>query len=352
MIFLLIPLAVLLLVAGGTLLFLMITEYRPKPVETLSVGGINRLTDRRIQGLPDYEFTVLSWNIGYAGLGKEEDFFFDGGKGVQPSEAVSGNNLNGIISFVRSQDTVDFIFLQEIDQDSKRSYHTDQVTRISGELSSFIPVFAMNYDCRYIPVLPCDPIGKVRSGLLTLSRWGVASATRYQYEANFPWPKRLVFLKRCFLAERIPLDDGKELVMINLHNSAFDYSGRLRKAELKQLQGFLDTEYAKGNYVVAGGDWNSNPRGFFTATIKTGDKVHDAPPPVEEDFIPGWTFAFDPAVPSNRNVDRPYQKSKTGTTVIDFFVASPNIEVKKIRTIDLGFGFSDHNPVLMTFELR
>jgi endonuclease/exonuclease/phosphatase family metal-dependent hydrolase len=346
--------ALIVLAAGAMLLFLVISEYRPGTIEVIPVPARlpNASTPHDSTSSRIHEFTILSWNIGYAGLGRDEDFFFDGGKMVQPSEERSAVNLEGIVRVMKSHDTADFIFMQEIDRDSKRSFHTDQVARLSEQMPAYIPVYAMNYNCRFIPVFPWNPIGKVESGILSLSRHDVASATRHQYKVNFPWPKRLVFLKRCFVAERILLENGKELVMVNLHNSAFDSSGRLRKAELKQLQGFLESEYAKGNYVVAGGDWNSNPRGFSAATIRTGDKSHDAPPPIEDDFIPGWTFAFDPSVPSNRDVDMAYKRGKTGTTVIDFFVLSPNLEVKSVKTLDLGFEYSDHNPVLLTFALH
>jgi len=345
--------ALIVLAAGAMLLFLVITEYRPGTTEVIPVPV--QLPKSSIP--PDstnsrvHEFTIISWNIGYAGLGKDNDFFFDGGKTVQPSHESTEKNFEGILRFIRSNDSVDFIFIQEIDIDSKRSYHTDQAARVAAALPGFLPVFALNYNCRFIPILPWEPIGKVESGLLSLSRWPVASATRHQYDVNFPWPKRLVFLKRCFVPERIPLGDGKELVMVNLHNSAFDYSGRLRKEELKQLQDFLENEYTKGNYVVAGGDWNSNPRGFTAGTVATGDRTHDAPPPIGEQFIPGWKFAFDPEVSTNRDVDMPYRKGTTGTTVIDFFVVSPNVEVSAVKTFDLGFTYSDHNPVRLTFRL-
>jgi hypothetical protein len=38
--------------------------------------------------------------------------------------------------------------------------------------------------------------------------------------------------------------------------------------------------------------------------------------------------------------------------VIDGFILSSNINVKKITTKDLGFLYSNHNPVVMTLELE
>jgi endonuclease/exonuclease/phosphatase family metal-dependent hydrolase len=118
------------------------------------------------------------------------------------------------------------------------------------------------------------------------------------------------------------------------------------------LDSAMISEYERGNYVITGGDWNSNPRGFNFATIATGDKVTVIEPPVESDFLPGWQFIFDPSKPSNRYVDTPYKKGVTQTTIIDFFVVSPNVEVTRVTTIPLGFAYSDHEPVVMKVRLK
>jgi endonuclease/exonuclease/phosphatase family metal-dependent hydrolase len=340
-------LAVILLAAGGMLGFLMITEYHPKPIESIQIP-----TQQLNESTNQHNFTCLTWNIGYAGLGKEMDFFYDGGKLVRPTREQSERYLAGISQTLTGFDSVDFIFLQEVDLGAKRSYQVNEEEAIQKALPDHGSVVAVNYDCRFVPVPLTEPMGKVKSGITTFSKWKMDDATRYAYDATFPWPKRVVFLKRCFLATRFKLEGGKELVMVNLHNSTFDAEGALRLAEMTQLQKFLEAEYIKGNYIVAGGDWNMNPRGFAAGNIQTGDRVFDVMPPIGRGFLPGWQFAFDPSVPSNRNVDKPYTKWETGTTVIDFFVASPNIEVIETKTFCHGFENSDHNPVLLTFRIK
>ena len=68
---------VLVIVAGvcGLLGWLTATEDKPaavEPVETMA--AYVRMPSIHAEGL-----TVLSWNIGYAGLCAESDFFMDGG---------------------------------------------------------------------------------------------------------------------------------------------------------------------------------------------------------------------------------------------------------------------------------
>ena len=195
-------------------------------------------------------------------------------------------------------------------------------------------------------------MGRVVAGIATYSQFKPLQAKVQYYDAYFPFLQRLVLLKRCFVLLRFGLNNGKELVIVNTHNSAFDSTGALRRRELAILDSALKSEYHRGNYVVAGGDWNSNPRGFNVGSVISCDKVTLVDPPVESDFLPGWQFVFDPRQPSNRNVDMPYKKGVTKTTIIDFFAVSPNVEVKSVSTIPMGFAFSDHQPVVMEVRLK
>jgi endonuclease/exonuclease/phosphatase family metal-dependent hydrolase len=342
------------IVAGGTILFivgflgfLMFTEFTPEKICTPEIKGNGHEID-----LTRHEFTVMTWNIGYAGMGLEQDFFYDGGKMVIPGYEDCLRNFNGIKDQVKANDTVDFIFLQEIDTYAKRSWYMNQMSGLETLLPGFSSVFAVNYDCRFVPMPIQEPMGRVVAGLGVFSKFRPDGAETHYYDSFFPWPKRLAFLKRCFVMLRFGLENGRELVIINTHNSAFDSSGTLRKRELTMLDSAMKAEYARGNYVITGGDWNSNPRGFNASSVVTGDQVTGIEPPVESDFLPGWQFVFDPSKPSNRYVDTPYKKGVTKTTIIDFFVVSPNIEVTKVTAIPLGFAFSDHEPVVMNVRLK
>ncbi|MEI8005101.1 MAG: endonuclease/exonuclease/phosphatase family protein [Bacteroidota bacterium] len=331
----------------GFVLFLQFTEYNPAPIEVVQASGKGRPvpTEKR-------EFTFFTWNIGYAGLGKELDFFLDGGKLVQPGREYTDRYLKGISADLKSYDTVDFIMIQEIDRDCKRTYHTDQLVTLEKVIPEYTASFALNYKVPFIPVPVTDPIGLVNAGLCTFSRHTPQNSERHAYDAFFSWPKRLVFLKRCFLVSSFEVCGGKQLLVINLHNSAFDETGELRSRELAMLRDYLQTEYQKGNYIIVGGDWNMNPKGFRQEEIHSGDKVFSIKTGVEKTFMPGWEVVYDHLLPTNRNVDGPYNKTVTGTTVIDFFVISPNVNVLNCFTVDKGFTNSDHNPVFAKFRLQ
>ena len=57
------------------------------------------------------------------------------------------------------------------------------------------------------------------------------------------------------------------------------------------------------------------------------------------------------SVPTCRNNDVPYEKGYTYTVTVDGFVVSDNVKATA-QNIDAGFEYSDHNPVLLTFELQ
>ena len=329
------------------LLLLSITRYHPDPVESIEVKG---RTDQTFHSRDT--FTLMSWNIGYAGLGKEMDFFYEGGTRVRPDPEEFQKYLHGIIETVRLHDSVDFMIIQEADIRSGRSYYLDQSSALSDVLPDHCFVFAKNYDCRYVPVPLYSPMGKVVSGILSFSRFKPDSALRIDFGTKFSWPKNLVFLKRCFIVLRFHLHDHHDLVVINTHNSVFDEEGQLRKKEMEKLNGFMENEYRKGNFVVAGGDWNQNPRGFDMNSIMTGDSVKTIDLPFADNILNGWQFIYDPEMPTNRDVDMPYRKGKTKTTIIDFFLVSPNITVESVKTIETGFENADHQPVIIKIKIE
>jgi endonuclease/exonuclease/phosphatase family metal-dependent hydrolase len=329
------------------LLFATISDYRPADVIDLEAGGENSLVP------VDDTFSLVTWNIGYAGLGREMDFFYDGGKQVRPAEILYEKYWQGIQERLAGfSGRYDFVLLQETDISSKRSYYNDQYSDIKSLFREYHSNFAMNYKVAFVPVPLMRPLGKVSSGIALISAYAPETSQRIAFSGNFSWPTSLFMLDRCFIKNRYTTSSGKELVLINTHNSAFD-DGELRREQLEVLRSAMLEEYEKGNYVIAGGDWNMNPEGFVVYLGKTGDVFFNIKPEIPKGYLPDdWTWAFDHQVPSNRFLLESYLRSRTPTTTIDFFVASPNVRVLGTTTIDLSFENSDHHPVTMQVSLK
>lgn len=68
-------------------------------------------------------------------------------------------------------------------------------------------------------------------------------------------------LDRCFTISYVPVDNGKTLALVALHLSAYDEGGKIRQKQLEMLNEVLLSEYEKGNYVIAGGDFNHDIAG-------------------------------------------------------------------------------------------
>jgi endonuclease/exonuclease/phosphatase family metal-dependent hydrolase len=362
-----------IVLAGAFFGFLTITEYRPGEIERLKTayhtGTTPSLTDAGKPpvvltspsvGVP---FSLLSWNIGYASLDESQDFFMDGGKNVRPASNENvRRNLAGIGEFI-SEAACEVVLLQEVDIASRRSYYVDQAAYLAEHFSegeapaggACSSVFAHNFRCLVVPIPFPESIGRVSSGLLTLNRFETAEALRLRLPNPFSWPVRIANLKRCLLVSRIPLaNSGAELVLVNLHLEAYDSSGG-REAQTQMMLDFLYKEYAKGNYCIAGGDFNQSFPGIDPERFAVKNRDYFIPGTLSPSLLAeGWHYAADIQTPSSRLLNEPYSANSDNTQlyVIDGFLLSPNVEVLSAETFDLGFKHSDHNPVKIRAVLK
>ena len=341
------------------LFVLSITEYRPAQTEAAAViesaAGKAGFADAGFDA--GQSVRVISWNIGYGALGAKQDFFMDGGTMVRPeNKAAVEENLTGIADFIKAH-KADMWFLQELDVDSARSFYVDE-SRFLSQAAALGGNFAYNYKSLFVP-FPIPPLGRVAGGLATLTRLEPESSIRYALPVPFKWPVRLANLKRCLLVNRFSLPSGKELVAVNLHLEAYD-EGEGKAAQTKALMDFLTAEYEKGNYVIAGGDFNQTFPDLNMAPYPAHEGLWQAGT-LDAAMLPvGWRCAADDAVPSCRLDNGVYESALHDETVrknwqyyiIDGFILSPNVELQSVSTFDESFVYSDHNPVELTVYLK
>lgn len=335
-----------ILVITGLTFFIWqtVNEFDPEPFEKINLSG-------EATEIPD-TLTLTTYNIGYCGLGSDMDFFYEGGTMVRPEKETFDRYLGGVMQRLGSFTASDFILLQEVDTLAKRSWYANQYRLISIKLNQYHPYFAINYKS-WVPMPILQPMGKVRAGLVTLSKALPTEAERHAFSSGYSWPMSMFMLKRCFLLIRYNTGDGKQLVLINTHNSAFGDAAEIRASELAQLKKLMTNEYSQGNYVLIGGDWNQNPAVFDSTAVLDRYLVKTIKPPIPADFLPeGWQYAYDPQHSTNRDVDIPYTEGKTKTTLIDFFVLSPNIQLISAKATQTGFKESDHQPVTIKVVLN
>lgn len=333
----------IVLIFVSLLIFLTVTEYRPEDIADAEISKMSNDDSDFV----DKQMTLYSWNIGYAGLGASSDFFMDGGSNVNPTKEDVSDNLTAIKTFIESN-SADAWLLQEVDVNSARTGYTDEMKSISESYKGCF-AFAYNYKCEFVPI-PLPPIGKVQSGIATFTDRRInGTPERIALPCPFSWPVSTANLKRCLLVTRLALEDSdKEVVIVNLHLEAYD-DGEGKIAQTKMLTDFLNAEYEKGNYVIAGGDFNQTFPNTLDKFPVTADEW--TPGIMEETSLPeGFRYAFDDDHASCRLLNAPLDESSQ-MYVLDGFIVSPNVRVDLVETIDLNFANSDHNPVKMQITL-
>jgi len=342
MIYLLTIVIIILLIPLSYLSFLMIFEYKPKEIETAIFKSNNN------NRLPN-EFSVTTFNLGYCSLDKDSDFFFDGGKKARAkSKDKVIQNLEGNSSIIEELNA-DFHLIQEIDEFGSRSYNVNQLEHIISKFSNYNSSFAFNYRLKYLWYPLRQPMGSAYGGLLTLSKYKIESSVRYKLKGEELFPRRLFFLKRCMVVDTIKAKNNKLLYMINIHLSAYDTNGDIRKEQVKYLIEFINDLYDEElNYIVIGGDWNHIlPKELHKADMPSWVSLLP-----EELYQDKFRLVYDKTVNTVRSEDSPYVKGVNFETVIDGFLVSPNIEIVNVKSLDYGFEYSDHNPVKATFRLK
>lgn len=310
------------------------------------------------------EYTAVTYNIGFGAYGPDYSFFMDTGE-MEDGTSTSGKygkaiskesveaNTEGAAGELERLDA-DFMLLQEVDVDADRSYHIDQMEQLKDRFSDYGNVFAYNFHSAYLFYPFFDPHGAVDAGLLNFSRYRIGGAERRSYPVDNSFVTKFTDLDRCFAVMRLPAESGKELVLINSHMSAYDEGGRIRAQQLELLNSVMEEEYQAGNYVIVGGDFN---HALGEAVAEGFPSKQKFPAWVsiltQEEIVEGISIVQaenELETPTCRGADIPYTKGVNYTTVVDGFLVSDNVKAEA-ENVDTDFGYSDHNPVLLRFEL-
>lgn len=354
---------VVLAIVGSYLTYLQVNYTRiPDNTPVQNEGATPQTTELRL----NTPYTAMTYNIGFGAYTPDYTFFMDTGTmedgtptrgehGVAVSEESVASCTQGAIEVARGiadGKPADLMLFQEVDTDSTRSHHVNQHAMIEEAFPTCAAFYAENFHSGFL-VYPIPEFhGSVRAGLLSLSD-AQATAVRRSYPIDESFPLRYTDLDRCFCVMRMPVEGGRELVLINSHMSAYDEGGVVRAQQMELFRGVIADEYAKGNYVVAGGDWNH--------ALCDSQELYES-----DQLVPDWVSLFDESalppgfrvvqplnlaeVATCRGADIPYESGTTYEVTVDGFVVSDNVRAEA-RNVDTGYAFSDHNPVLLNFSL-
>lgn len=321
---------------------------------TVEPSSSGKITNSKIE--TETEYKILSWNIGFGAYEDDYDFFMDGGKqSWAKSEDDLKENMSKIANFVKNFGA-QFNLIQEVDFDATRSYHIDERNYLIEALSSQNHIFAQNYDSPFLFYPFYQPHGKSQAGLMTFSNFTITSGLRRSLPIENSLMK-LLDLDRCYSIARLEVENGKELVLYNMHLSAYTSDGTIAIEQLEMLLSDMQTEYEKGNYCIAGGDFNKDVVGkgveVFGIEKTSFSWAQPIPSSVfdSNDIVLVAPFDEENPIASCRNPNEAYWEGQYQITV-DGFLVSPNVSVIESNTLDEHFECSDHNPVYMVFSLN
>lgn len=298
------------------------------------------------------ELKIITYNIGFAAYTPEFSFFMDGGEQSRAfSEKSVNETMSGIAELLKSEDA-DFLMIEEVDERATRSHHVDQRRMLQSALLGYDSVFAVNYDSPYLFYPFDEPHGKSLAGMLTFSRYDLASSLRRSLPIETSLMK-LVDLDRCYSVSRVETDGGRELVLYTVHLSAYTSDGTIATEQLKMLIADMRAEYEKGNYVVCGGDFNKDLLGDSSEYFGVSGEEYTWAQAFPTDLLEGTGLSLVATsnAPTCRNADAPYHQAQFVLTV-DGFIVSDNVTAVEAHTVENDFEYSDHNPVAMTFILN
>ena len=298
----------------------------------------------------------MSYNIGFGAYESDYGFFMDGGtqSWAWSKERLDANMKN--ITKALVDENADLYLVQEVDFDSTRSYHYDERVYLTDAFADKMNyTFAQNFDSPFLYYPLTQPHGLARAGIMTFSSAKLTSATRHELPLEDGVTK-IFDLDRCYSKNYIETDNGRKLVLYNFHLSAYTTDGTIATEQLKIVLQDMKEEYGKGNYCIAGGDFNKDIYGDSSRYFGKSDKEYSWAQPIPEGTFDGFPIRLvapmnEPPVPSCRNADSAYHEGQFVLT-IDGFLVTDNVTTVKSEVIDTGFAYSDHNPVYMTFVLN
>ena len=302
------------------------------------------------------EYTALTYNIGFGAYTPDFSFFMDGGKSSwAKSKDCVLDTVQGAGDLAASLNP-DFAMIEEIDLDSTRSYHVNEYDILRNCFPNDYYVFAQNYDSAFLFYPFTQPHGSSKSGIGLFSKYPVTSALRRSLPISTSFSKFLD-LDRCYSISRVPVDNGKELVIFALHMSAYGNSDAIREGQIAMLSADMQKEYEVGNYVLCGGDFNHD----LKASDGDEEEHESWAYPFPREALPEhFSFCIDALSEeernamwnSARNADMAYVPDVTYTVTLDGFIVSDNIECLTYENVDTGYSYSDHDPVYMEFKLK
>ncbi|MFT5684512.1 MAG: endonuclease/exonuclease/phosphatase family metal-dependent hydrolase [Myxococcota bacterium] len=331
-----------LLLLPAALLTSIRAGYRPEPVEPVEPFGP--------EGAPPIPvgeaFTVLCWNLQFAGSRKHH-FFYDGGPAVHVPPADVEETVRGITALL-SEQAPDIALLQEIDRDADRTGRRDQLRRYRDSGRGLKWASTPYHRAAYVPHPTHEPMGRVDLHLGMLSRRGLLDVQRIALPLlDEPRIRQAFNLKRALMTAVVPIEGGGTLRVANTHLSAFSRGDGTLARQVAVLKAWMESQPPDQPWLLAG-DFNLLPPGDTPARLSTeSDLYADDTNPIGA-LLPAFREAFGDQLAEGARTYQPFGASGPDRKIDYVFYGGP-LEV--ISAEVLRSDLSDHLPLSVTLRL-
>ncbi|PTS94667.1 endonuclease/exonuclease/phosphatase family protein [Pseudomonas sp. HMWF006] len=344
---------VLLALALAAALMFSLT-WRPDARETLPVN----CTTSAPTLVPGQALKVMTWNVQYL-AGKRYVFWNDLAQGDDDAPTLEDMafSLDEVARVIRDEQP-DVVLLQELDDGAKASDYQDQLKLLQERVADLYPCSTSAFDWKADFVPDRHIFGSVGRQLATLSRYRIEHAERLQLpiaEANFI--SRQFQPKDALLVTRLPLSDGGQLTVFNIHLERASQPDDTLQTQVTAVARVLDKYESQGLAWLIGGDFNLLPLGQYRRLPAEQRTPYSA----DSELHLLWDKY--PMIPTNNEasgIDRaqwlthyPNDPGLNGPDrTVDYLFYSPKIKRVEARVRqDDTLRISDHLPVIARFLL-
>ncbi|MDD2505559.1 MAG: hypothetical protein PHF21_04765 [Bacilli bacterium] len=264
--------------------------------------------------------TIVTYNIGDCTYGSAN---------FTTSKSDAKKNLNNIISLIE-ESSYDVCLLQESNWLNITNYFINPSKKISSHFNDQSFIYGSNSNI----------LNVFDSGNMTMTKY---ESTNKRLKVPIKGEGLIndkFYVHKLLIETRIKIfESDNELVIYNIHLAPFSNNRLVKLAQIKYILELAKLEYESGNFVVVGGDWNTN--------LSTKDQEKQSLN-LELKKIFGddlWKF-------KRLNSFTFQGKDKKGNIVnktIDGFLFSPNIK-GNVQSLE-NFEHSDHSPVELKLSL-
>lgn len=290
---------------------------------------------------PPLELTIVSYNIGHGQGIKEQAWDYR-------DEKLTLKHLDLLGEAVKQMDA-DIILLQEVDIDSSRTFHINQIEFLRERTGHKYYACANVWEKKYLPFPYWPPnhhLGAIKAANCVLSRFPLSNHYRLIFDKpkSNPFWYNLGYIDRGI--QRVDVTVGeKKLAVLNIHLEAWDIP--TREDQIKKTLEYMKKQDLP---IILGGDFNTVlPDAPFKNNFSDDAKTDYA---LENTFT--WLFKAEPKLvkPELHSQDKnifdlyTFPSDQPSRRLDHIFLLGKNLSFASFRVVKEAGVASDHLPVL------